>query len=58
MPAVSSVSASSARRSQGGDVELHVGGADLQVRCAEYLHHHHGGARVETEVVNTLSVCN
>ena len=50
MPAVSSVSASSARRSQGGDVELHVGGADLQVRCAEYLHHHHGGARVEMEL--------
>jgi len=34
----------------GGDVELHVGGADQQVRCAEYLHHHHEGARVETEL--------
>jgi len=29
----------------GGDVELHVGGADQQVRCAEYLHHHHKGVK-------------
>ena len=28
-----------------GDVELHVGGADQQVRCAEYLHHHHKGVK-------------
>jgi len=27
----------------GSDVELHVGGADQQVRCAEYLRHHHKG---------------
>ena len=25
------------------DVELHVGGADQQVRRAEYLRHHHKG---------------
>ena len=40
----------------GGDVELHVGGADQQVRCAEYLHHHHEGARVEMELRIVLSV--
>ena len=27
----------------GSDVELHVGEADQQVRCAEYLRHHHEG---------------
>ena len=27
----------------GSVVELHVGGADQQVRCAEYLRHHHKG---------------
>ena len=27
----------------GGDVELHIGGADQQVHCTEYLHHHHKG---------------
>ena len=28
----------------GSVVELHVGGADQQVRRAEYLRHHHKGA--------------
>ena len=27
----------------GSVIELHVGGADQQVRCAEYLRHHHKG---------------
>jgi len=27
----------------GSDVELHVGGADQQEHCAEYLCHHHKG---------------
>ena len=34
----------------GSDVELHVGGADQQERCAEYLRHHHKGVRVDVEL--------
>jgi len=33
------------RKESWGDVELHVGGADQQVRCAEYLRHHHEGVK-------------
>ena len=29
----------------GSVVELHVGGADQQERCAEYLRHHHKGVK-------------